>query len=62
MEELKVLSIGQKVPDFEVDVYFPERNDFGKFRFSDVSKKGKWLIIRRRIPEYLNHKLKCLKS
>ncbi|OGX25401.1 MAG: peroxiredoxin [Omnitrophica WOR_2 bacterium RIFCSPHIGHO2_02_FULL_45_21] len=45
MEELKVLRIGEKVPDFEIDVYLPEKKDFGKLRFSDVSKKGKWLIL-----------------
>ena len=25
MEEIKVLSIGQKVPDFEINVYFTEK-------------------------------------
>lgn len=45
MEEQKVLSVGERIPDFEVDVYFPEKKDFGKLRFSDVSKKGKWLIL-----------------
>jgi NADH-dependent peroxiredoxin subunit C len=45
MEENRVLSIGQKVPDFEINVYFAEKKDFGKIRFSDVSKKGNWLIL-----------------
>ena len=45
MEESKVLSIGQKVPDFEINVYFTEKKDFGKIRFSDVSKKGNWLVL-----------------
>lgn len=45
MEELKTISIGQRVPDFEIDVYFPERKDFGKIKFSDIFKKGKWLIL-----------------
>lgn len=45
MEELKILNIGERVPDFEVDAYFPEKKDFGKIKFSDISKKGKWLIL-----------------
>lgn len=45
MEEIKVLSVGDKVPDFELDVYFPEKKDFGKIKFSDIFKKGNWLIL-----------------
>lgn len=45
MEELNVLKIGDKVPDFELDVYFPEKRDLGKIKFSDISKKGNWLIL-----------------
>ena len=45
MEELKVLSVGQKVPDFEMDVYLPDKKDFAKLRFTDVFKKGNWLIL-----------------
>lgn len=45
MEEIRALSIGEKAPDFELDAYFPEKKDFGKIRFSEVFKKGKWLIL-----------------
>lgn len=45
MEELKVLSVGQKVPDFELDTYFPDKKDFGKVKFSDIFKKGNWLVL-----------------
>ena len=45
MEEIKVLSIGQKVPDFEFEAYLPEKKDFGRIKVSDVSKKGNWLIL-----------------
>lgn len=45
MEEIKVLSVGEKVPDFELDVYLPEKKDFGKIKFSEIFKKGKWLIL-----------------
>ena len=45
MEEINVLKIGDKVPDFELDVYLPDKKDFGKIRFSDVFKNGNWLIL-----------------
>jgi peroxiredoxin (alkyl hydroperoxide reductase subunit C) len=45
MEEIKVLSVGDRVPDFELDAYFPEKKDFAKIRFSEIFKKGKWLIL-----------------
>lgn len=45
MEEVKVLTVGEQVPDFELEVYFPDRKDFGKLKFSDITGKGKWLIL-----------------
>ncbi|MCM8795866.1 MAG: peroxiredoxin [Candidatus Omnitrophica bacterium] len=45
MEEIKIITIGQKIPDFELDVYLPDKKDFGKIKFSDIFKKGKWLIL-----------------
>ena len=45
MEEIKILKVGDKIPEFELDVYLPEKKDFGKIRFSDVFKKGNWLIL-----------------
>lgn len=45
MEEIKVLSVGEKVPDFEMDVYFPDKKDFGKIKFSEIWRKGNWLIL-----------------
>lgn len=45
MEELKVLKVGDKLPDFELDAYLPAKKDFGKIEFSDILKKGKWLIL-----------------
>ena len=45
MEEIKVLKVGEKVPDFGMDVYFPEKKDFGKIKFSEIFKKGKWLVL-----------------
>lgn len=45
MEELKVLKVGEKVPDFELDAYLPDKKDFGKLKFSEIFKKGKWLVL-----------------
>ena len=45
MEDFKILSIGEKVPDSELDAYIPEKKDFGKVKFSDIFKKGSWLIL-----------------
>ena len=43
-EEVKTLRIGEKVPDFELDAYFPDKKDFGKVRFTDITKSGKWIV------------------
>lgn len=45
MEEVKILKVGDRVADFELDAYFSDKKDFGKVRFSDVFKKGNWLIL-----------------
>ena len=45
MEEIGVLKVGDKIPDFELDTYFPDKKDFGKIRFSEIFKKGNWLIL-----------------
>lgn len=45
MEEITRLKVGDKVPDFELDTYFPSKKDFGKIKFSDIFKKGNWLIL-----------------
>ncbi len=45
MEETKVLKLGDRVPDFEMDVYLPDKKDFGKIKFSEVWNQGKWLIL-----------------
>lgn len=45
MEGIRILKVGEKVPDFELDAYFPEKKDFSKVRFSEIFKKGNWLIL-----------------
>jgi len=45
VEEQKILKIGDKVLDFEVDVYLPDKKDFGKIKFSKILAEGNWLIL-----------------
>ena len=44
-EAIKVLGVGEKVPEFELDVYLPDKKDFGKIKFSDIFRRGNWLIL-----------------
>ncbi len=39
------VKIGQEVPDFEMDIYEPEKTKFGKFKLSDMVKDKKWTIL-----------------
>lgn len=39
------LSIGQTVPNFELEVYDAGRQDFGKISLDDVKAKRQWLIL-----------------
>lgn len=45
MDDLRSLNVGDKVPDFEPDVYLPDKKDFGKIKFSEIFKSGKWLVL-----------------
>lgn len=45
MDDIKIISIGERVPEFEVDVYLPDKKDFSKLKFSAIFKKGRWLIL-----------------
>ena len=38
-----VLRVGDKVPDFKTDVYFPDTDKFGTAKFTDY--KGKWTVL-----------------
>ena len=29
-EEIKIVTVGQNVPNFELEIYDPKKNDFGK--------------------------------
>ena len=42
MEKVKV---GQRVPDFEIEVYDPKTGSFGKISLEDIMRERKWLIL-----------------
>ena len=42
MEKVKV---GQRVPNFELEVYDPKTGSFGKISLEDVIRERKWLIL-----------------
>lgn len=39
------LSIGQMVPNMEVEVYDPVKGDFGKLSLEDIKGRREWLIL-----------------
>jgi peroxiredoxin (alkyl hydroperoxide reductase subunit C) len=39
------LSVGDKVPDFEVPIYDPVKDDFGTFKLSDNQGKNRWTCL-----------------
>ncbi len=39
------LQLGGDVPDFELSVYDPARNDFGRIRLAQIKSEGKWTIL-----------------
>ena len=44
-EPVSEVKVGQKVPDFEITVYEPEKHDFGKRSLAQLKKEGKWTIL-----------------
>lgn len=39
------LSIGQMVPNFEMEIYDPVKGDFGKVSVEDIKARRQWLIL-----------------
>lgn len=39
------LSIGQAVPEFEIEVYDPVKRDFGKISLEEIKNRREWLIL-----------------
>lgn len=44
-EEKEIVGVGQVVPNFEMEVYDPQRNDFGKISLEGLLKEKKWVIL-----------------
>jgi peroxiredoxin (alkyl hydroperoxide reductase subunit C) len=44
-DEITQVKVGQKVPDFELTVYEPEKHGFGKRKLAELKKGGKWTIL-----------------
>lgn len=44
-EVQKPVSVGQQVPNFEMEVYDPKRNDFGKISLEGLMKEKKWTVL-----------------
>jgi NADH-dependent peroxiredoxin subunit C len=41
----KTVSVGDVVPDFEMDTYDPHTSSFGKLSLADLKAKGKWTVL-----------------
>lgn len=39
------ISVGDKVPDFEIPVYDPTKDDFDTFKLSDNMGKNRWTCL-----------------
>jgi peroxiredoxin (alkyl hydroperoxide reductase subunit C) len=44
-EPITEVKVGQQVPDFEITVYEPKNNGFGKRSLANLKKEGKWTIL-----------------
>src|SRR3989344_4659451 len=44
-QQQKVVMVGQTVPNFEMEVFDPKRNDFGKISLEALLKEKKWVIL-----------------
>jgi peroxiredoxin (alkyl hydroperoxide reductase subunit C) len=41
----EVVSVGQVVPNFELEVFDPKTKDFGKISLDELKKQGKWTVL-----------------
>ncbi|WP_367884277.1 hypothetical protein [Thermococcus sp. JCM 11816] len=58
-----MVKVGEVVPDFEADAYFPEKDDIGKLRFSDYLASGSfWPSTRRTLPSSVRRSLRSWPS
>ena len=40
-----IVSVGQQVPNFEIEVYNPAEGGFGKLSLADLKAKGQWTVL-----------------
>ena len=45
MSDTKIISVGQEVPDFEMETYGPARSAFGKISLAELRKQNKWTVL-----------------
>ncbi len=45
MSDSETLKLGAKVPDFELETYEPDKEDFGSVKLSALQADGKWTIL-----------------
>jgi len=43
--EIKTLSVGAFVPDFELETYNPAEGEFAKISLAEIKQAGKWTIL-----------------
>lgn len=41
----EIVRVGQVVPDFEMEIYSPEKRDFGKISLQEIKSAKKWTIL-----------------
>jgi len=41
----KPLQLGGQVPNFELSVYDPVKNDFGTISLDEIKSQGKWTLL-----------------
>ena len=44
-KEAPRVQLGQNVPNFQLDAYFPTKEDFGKISLDQLKKDNKWTIL-----------------
>ena len=43
---VETIQIGQSVPDFEMEAYFPQKKDFGKISLQEVKSKKNKITVK----------------
>lgn len=44
-QDTGIVKIGHAVPDFEIDVFDPEKEDFGTISLKQLKYDGKWTVL-----------------